>query len=504
MGRKDDIGWSYASLIEGTKNHVKCNFCSFVSRGGITRQKHHLAGDSPDVTKCAKVPAQVKALFKEEFEKKKLAKELLNNRPHFDDDVIDLEADEDEEEITQSKGKRPMSATSSMANKKMKGPLDAMFKPSTTSGKKGGHLVGSKEHAQVQKKLRLEYVQKFCRWMYDAGVSFNAVKYDSFGPALEAIARHGPGIKPPTYHEVRVPMLKLELEHTKKLMQDNVAEKSIYGCSLMADGWRDRKGRALINFLVNTPRGSMFIDSVDASSYSHTGDKLFELFDQYIQKVGPDHVIQIVTDSASNNVKAGELVEAKYPHIYWTPCAAHCIDLILEDIFKLTHLKKTLERAIAVNTYIYNRTLLLNMMREFTGQKDMVRPAKTRFATAFITLESFKANKKHLKKLFTSDNWNISKFAKEAGGRQTANTILLPSFWNNVKFAVNVGEPLLQVLRLVDGEKRPPMGYIYEAMDRAKETIAASFKYKKQKYNEVFKIIDERWNCQLHRPDCLR
>ena len=23
---------------------------------------------------------------------------------------------------------------------------------------------------------------------------------------------------------------------------------------------------------------------------------------------------------------------AKYPHLYWTPCAAHCIDLILEDI----------------------------------------------------------------------------------------------------------------------------------------------------------------------------
>jgi hypothetical protein len=91
-------------LIEGTKNHVKCNFCSFVSRGGITRQKHYLASDSPDVTKCTKVPAQVKALFKEEFEKKKLAKELLNKRPHFDDDVIDLEEDEDEEEITQSKG----------------------------------------------------------------------------------------------------------------------------------------------------------------------------------------------------------------------------------------------------------------------------------------------------------------------------------------------------------------------------------------------------------------
>jgi hypothetical protein len=113
-------------------------------------------------------------------------------------------------------------------------------------------------------------------------------------------------MKPPSYHEVRVPMLKLEMEHTKKIMQENEIEKTTYGCSLMADGWRDRKGRALINFLVNTPRGSMFIESVDASSYSHTGENMFKLFDRFINKVGPESVVQIVTDSASNNVFAGK------------------------------------------------------------------------------------------------------------------------------------------------------------------------------------------------------
>ena len=33
-----------------------------------------------------------------------------------------------------------------------------------------------------------------------------------------------------------------------------------------------------------------------------------------------------------------------------------------------------------------------------------------------------------------------------------------------------VSEPLVKVLRLIDGDK-PAMGYLYEAMDRAKETI---------------------------------
>ncbi|XP_028051475.1 uncharacterized protein LOC114256094 [Camellia sinensis] len=81
-----------------------------------------------------------------------------------------------------------------------------------------------------------------------------------------------------------------------------------------------------------------------------------------------------------------------------------------------------------------------------------------------------------------------------------AQTLLMPSFWNTVVFALKVSGPLVKVLRLVDTEKKPPMGYIYEAMDRAKECIASSFDHKEEKYNEIFEIIDKRWDVQLHRP----
>jgi len=44
------------------------------------------------------------------------------------------------------------------------------------------------------------------------------------------------------------------------------------------------------------------------------------------------------------------------------------------------------------------------------------------------------------------------------------------------------------------------MGYIYEAMEKAKEAIRKSFEYNESKYKEVFEIIDSRWTCQLHHP----
>ncbi|TYK15885.1 uncharacterized protein E5676_scaffold637G00660 [Cucumis melo var. makuwa] len=63
-----------------------------------------------------------------------------------------------------------------------------------------------------------------------------------------------------------------------------------------------------------------------------------------------------------------------------------------------------------------------------------------------------------------------------------------------------VSGPLVQVLRLVDGEKKPPMGYIYEVMDRANETIAKSFNNNEEKYKDIFTRMDRKWELQLHCP----
>lgn len=69
----------------------------------------------------------------------------------------------------------------------------------------------------------------------------------------------------------------------------------------------------------------------------------------------------------------------------------------------------------------------------------------------------------------------------------------MPLFWNNVVYALQVATPLIKVLRLVDGERKLAMGYIYEAMDRAKEAIQNSFKNNENIYREIFKIIDNRY-----------
>ncbi|XP_034695709.1 uncharacterized protein LOC117921866 [Vitis riparia] len=300
-----------------------------------------------------------------------------------------------------------------------------------------------------KKEARERACMLITRWMYEAAIPFNAVTYPSFQPMIEAIDQYGVSMKGPTFHEVRVTNLKKELALTKDLMKDHMVEWGKNGCSIMSDGWTDRKERTLVNFLVNCSKGTMFMQSIDASSMIKTREKMFELLDKWVEQVGEENVIQVKTDNHSSYVMAGRLLELKRPHLYWTPCAAHCLDLMLEAIGKLPNIKRTLERAISLNGYIYNRSGLLNMMRRFTRQRELLRPAKTRFATAFITLSRLHEQKNNLRKMFTSSDWSDSKWAKEQKGKTIANIVLMPSFWNTIVFCLKVSGPLVRVLRLL-------------------------------------------------------
>ena len=54
--------------------------------------------------------------------------------------------------------------------------------------------------------------------------------------------------------------------------------------------------------------------------------------DKWIEEVGSKNVIQVVTDNASNNMAAAKLLNDKRPYTFWTSCATHTLNLILEGI----------------------------------------------------------------------------------------------------------------------------------------------------------------------------
>ena len=98
--------------------------------------------------------------------------------------------------------------------------------------------------------------------------------------------------------------------------------------------------------------------------------------------------------------------------------------------------------------------------------------------------------------MFTSNPWKQSKYGKAKSGPayEAKKIILGKEFWQKAADILKVQEPLVKVLRLVDGDEKPTMGFIYEAMDRAKLAIERDCRF----YKDYWKIIDNRWNFQLH------
>ncbi|XP_021988798.1 uncharacterized protein LOC110885413 [Helianthus annuus] len=127
-------------------------------------------------------------------------------------------------------------------------------------------------------------------------------------------------------------------------------------------------------------------------------------------------------------------------------------------------------------------------------------PAIARFATSFITLLQFHKQRNNLRKMITSQEWLDSKWLDDPKGKKVACIILDEMFWRNILYTLKLTSPLVSVLRMVDGERKPAMGYIYAAMANAKSTIEKAFNLKNELYVKTFDIIDKRWECQLHKP----
>ena len=128
----------------------------------------------------------------------------------------------------------------------------------------------------------------------------------------------------------------------------------------MSDGWTNMRGRTLLNFLVHCPKGTMFMRSMDASAHVKDAALLCGLLDEFIQEIGPQHVVQVIMDNAANYVAAGRMLMARYPTLFW---------------IKIDWIKDTIDSVRSITKFIYNHAAMLSLMRKFTGDKELVLPS---------------------------------------------------------------------------------------------------------------------------------
>ncbi|RVW63597.1 hypothetical protein CK203_057404 [Vitis vinifera] len=186
----------------------------------------------------------------------------------------------------------------------------------------------------------------------------------------------GMGIEPPSPFDIKNKYLEMEYREMEAYVNQQREKWKTYGCTIMSDGWTGPTKLSIINFMVYSKGSTVFLKSVDASNYIKDHKYIYDLLKTVIKEVGKENVVQIVTDNGSAFMKAGKQLMKKY-NLYWTPCAAHCIDLIFEDIGKRPSVIKVINNARKITNFIYNHGWLLAQMRLYCGG-DIVRPGATR------------------------------------------------------------------------------------------------------------------------------
>ncbi|RID80325.1 hypothetical protein BRARA_A02995 [Brassica rapa] len=489
-----DPGWEHGVAQDERKKKVKCSYCGKVVSGGINRFKQHLARIPGEVAPCKAAPEEVFVKIKENMKWHRAGK-----RQNVPDDVRaltvshDPEQEEEEEEEVEdgfygrfSKDKR-RSNTRFVSEARPKRARMNSFQ-----------YTGCSSRAAVSRREVTSSISKF---FHHVGVPLEAANSLYFQKMVELIGLYGEGYVVPSSQLFSDRLLHDQMSTIKGHLRDYRSSWIVTGCSILADTWTNAEGKTMIGFLVSCPRGVYFHSSIDATDVAEDSLSLFNYLDKLVEDIGEENVVQVITQNTSICRSAGKLLEEKRKNLYWSPCAMHSTELVLEDISKLEYVSECLEKSQRITRLIYNQTWLLNLMKnEFTQGMDLLKPETTRHASSFATLQTLMDHKANLRALFQSNSWILSQKSEE--GREVEKIVASAAFWKKVQYVLKSVDPVMQVIRMGggDGGERLYLPYAYGYMCCAKMGIKSIHSDDARKYGPFWRVIDYHWNSLFHHP----
>ncbi|KAJ1381854.1 Zinc finger, BED-type [Sesbania bispinosa] len=478
--------WAYVTMLQNKKEgggnaSWRCNYCNIIYKGSYFRVKSHLLKEKGHgIAICSQVSndclEEMKKIEREAMEKSKPVHVPL-----------------------------PTGTTS--------------FNPSLDGGKRrrAETPIGRAFNNEARDHLSCEIARLF----YSAGLPFNLARNPYFISAFSYAANNPiSGFLPPSYNAIRTTLLQREKAHILKLLQPIKDTWSEKGVSLVTDGWTDAQRRPLINFMAISDSGPMFLKVVDGSGEFKDKHYISDLMFSVIDEIGPQNVVQIITDNAPVCKAAGSIVESIHHHIFWTPCVVHTLNLALKDICcpKNTEnnvvvyeacnwISSIADDAFFIKNFIMNHSMRLAMFNQFVHLK-LLAVAETRFASIIIMLKRMRTIKHGLQSMVISEQWSHYREDNVQKVASVKEIILNDCWWDQVDYVLNFTSPIYDMLRSCDTDE-PSLHLFYEKWDSMIEKVKlAIYQHEGKELNEhssfyevVYGVLIFRWtksNTPLH------
>jgi hypothetical protein len=263
--------------------------------------------------------------------------------------------------------------------------------------------------------------------------------------------------------------------------------------------------------------GPMFLRAINAAGDTKSKEYIFERLVETIDFIGAENVVQVVTGNASNCRGARLMVEQKYPHIFWTPCVVHTLNLAWRSICaKRTEADPEYEfcnwisdvssDVQQIRNFIMNHSMRLYMFNEFSKLK-FLAIVETIFASQIVMLKRFREIKDALTSLVVCPRWSDYR-DKEVKAQFVKDKILSDLWWDKVNYILDFSEPIYAMIRATDTDK-PCLHLMYEMWDSMIEKVKKIIYHHEGKeehehspfYDVVNDILQSRWlknNTTLH------
>ncbi|XP_058180780.1 uncharacterized protein LOC131299188 [Rhododendron vialii] len=353
---------------------------------------------------------------------------------------------------------------------------------------------------------------------YSRGLPFNLARNPHYVSSYMYAANHSiPGYIPPGYNLLRTRLLQRERANIERLLDPIKGTWKEKGLTIASDGWSDSQRRSLINFMAVTGDAPMFLKAVNCEGEIKDKHFIASLMKEVVIEVGPKNVVQIVTDNTANCKAAGQIIEAQYPHIFWTPYVVHTLNLALKNICAAKNIENNslvydecswitivVGDASCIKNFIMNHSMRLAIFNEFVSLK-LLSVAKTRFASSIVMLRRFKLIKQGLQSMVISTQWNSHR--EEQGASFVRETLLNGKWWDKVDYILSFTAPIYDMLRECDTDK-PTLHLIYDMWDNMIEKVKCVIYKHEEKHledeSEFYDVVHKiRWNKNNTPLHCL-
>lgn len=257
-----------------------------------------------------------------------------------------------------------------------------------------------------------------------------------------------PSYKVPSRYDLSNSLLDKEYEEVTRFVDEKI--KNADFVTVITDGWSNIRNEGIISYIVTTPT-PIFYKSIETKDHRHTAVYISQELIKVIDEIGAQKITALVTDNASNMKGAWQIVQAQYPHIFTIGCAAHGLNLLLGDIFKIQTFQLIISNAKEVVKYVKNKQALLSVfnakqkVKKGSASSTLKLPAETRWCSNLIMFRSLLNGKESLQETVLIEELNVDKKIRQ---------VVLDNdmFWMSINSLVNMLEPICDGLTVIESD----------------------------------------------------